>query len=365
VARKPSKPGPKKSAAKQRRRQGRPAREAEPVIGARDFEEPVEVEEFHPVVEGASGEEIAGAEAAQPAEEADQAEAAREEHGALVQYDPLSRYLTDIRRFPLLTREEETEIAKRYHRTHDPADAYRLVTANLRLVVKIAIEFARASRNVLDLIQEGNIGLMEAVKNFDPYRGIRFPSYAVWWVRAYIYRYLINNWRLVKIGTTQAQRKLFFNLKKETERLEAEGIRPEPKLLAQRIGVKEGEVTEMQERMAHSEVSLDQPAPGAEDTRLVDVIPDTAHNPEDEIANREWRNFARERVQEFADTLQDKELEIFKSRLLADQPATLQEIGERFGISRERVRQIEGRLKQRLKEFIKAKASDIEEAGSS
>ncbi len=146
-------------------------------------------------------------------------------------------------------------------------------------MVKISLEFARASRNVLDLIQEGNVGLMEAVKNFDPYRGIRFPSYAVWWVRAYIYRFLINNWRLVKIGTTQAQRKLFFNLRKESERLEAEGFTAQPKLLAQRIGVKESEVREMQERMAQSEVSLDQPTGGSEDARLLDVIPDGARNP--------------------------------------------------------------------------------------
>ncbi len=365
MARKRIKPGPKKSAAKRPRPKGRGTRVAEPAPTARGLEEPVEVEQFHPVVEDAGGEEVLEAEPGEPSEEPREAEAAGEAGGALVQYDPLTRYLAEIRRFPLLTREEESEIAKRYHRTHDPSDAYRLVTANLRLVVKIALEFARASRTVLDLIQEGNVGLMEAVKNFDPYRGIRFPSYAVWWVRAYIYRYLINNWRLVKIGTTQAQRKLFFNLKKETERLEAEGIRPTPKLLAQRIGVKEGEVSEMQERMAHSEVSLDQPTPGAEDTRLGDALPDTAHNPEDEIASKEWRNFAREQVQEFANTLQDKELEIFKSRLLAEEPVTLQEIGERFGISRERVRQIEGRLKERLKEFIKSKASDVEEAGSS
>ena len=214
---------------------------------------------------------------------------------ALVAFDPLSRYLAEIRRFPLLTREEEIEIAKRYAKPHDPADAYRLVTANLRLVVKIASEFAHASRNLLDLIQEGNVGLMEAVRNFDPYRGIRFPSYAVWWVRAYIYRFLINNWRLVKIGTTQAQRKLFFNLRKETERLEAEGFSAQPLLLAQRMGVKESEVREMQERMAHSEVSLDQPVREDEERQLLDVIPDRGDNPEEATAHDEWRRFAREK----------------------------------------------------------------------
>ncbi len=152
------------------------------------------------------------------------ADSDRDGAGSLVAYDPLSHYLAEIRRYPLLSREEETEVAKRYHTSHDREDALRLVTANLRLVVKIAHEFARASRNLIDLIQEGNIGLMEAVKSFDPYRGIRFPSYAVWWIRAYIIRYLMNNWRLVKIGTTQAQRKLFFNLKKESDRLEAEAF---------------------------------------------------------------------------------------------------------------------------------------------
>jgi RNA polymerase sigma-32 factor len=322
-------------------------------IGA---EPPIEVTEFQPV-------EV-DEEAAEPVAEAVPEES--EEPGALVTVDPLSRYLAEIRRFPLLTREKESEIAKRYHEQHDIADAYQLVTANLRLVVKIAFEFARATRNVLDLIQEGNVGLMEAVKNFDPYRGIRFPSYAVWWVRAYIYRYLINNWRLVKIGTTQAQRKLFFNLRKESERLEALGFTATPQLLAQRIGVKESEVREMQERMAHSEVSLDQPAGGAsDDATLIDVIPDAAHNPEDAAAQAEWRSFAREQVEQFAATLKGKDLEIFEHRLRAEEPATLQQIGERLGISRERVRQIETRLKQRLKEFIKSRAADAESAGTS
>jgi len=335
---------------------------AEPVLD--EESPPVEVEEFHPVESSEDADTLERESkpvdfSADDSEDPDQASG---DSGALVPLDPLSRYLAEIRRFPLLSREEETAIAKRYHEHHDREDAFRLVTANLRLVVKIALEFARASKNVLDLIQEGNVGLMEAVKNFDPYRGIRFPSYAVWWVRAYIYRYLINNWRLVKIGTTQAQRKLFFNLRKESERLEAQGFRPEPKLLAQRMGVKESEVREMQERMSQSEVSLDQPAGQAEDMTLVDVIPDDSNNPEETAAADEWRNFARERVEEFAATLKDKELEIFNSRLLTDEPATLQEIGERFGISRERVRQIETRLKNRLRDFIRSKAADIDQA---
>ena len=282
--------------------------------------------------------------------------------GSLVPYDPLSRYLAEMRRFPLLSREEETAIAKRYAALHDPADAYRLVTANLRLVVKIANEFARAARNLLDLIQEGNVGLMEAVKHFNPDLGIRFPSYAVWWVRAYMYRHLINNWRLVKVGTTQAQRKLFFNLRKESERLEAEGFTPQPKLLAQRMGVKESEVREMQERMAQNEVSLDQPVAPNEDTSLIDALADSDDTPEEATARSEWRDFAHTKVEEFAATLNGKELEIFRGRLLAEDPPTLQEMGEKFGISRERVRQIENRLKRQLKAFVTEDSGDIDRA---
>jgi RNA polymerase sigma-32 factor len=213
---------------------------------------------------------------------------------------------------------------------------------------------------LLDLIQEGNVGLMEAVKHFNPNLGIRFPSYAVWWVRAYMYRHLINNWRLVKVGTTQAQRKLFFNLRKESERLEAEGFAPQPKLLAQRMGVKESEVREMQERMAQSEVSLDQPIAPGEENSLIDSLPDSDYTPEEAAARTEWRDFAHTKVEEFAATLAGKELEIFRSRLLAEDPPTLQEIGARFGISRERVRQIENRLKRQLKAFVTEDASDID-----
>ena len=295
-------------------------------------------------------------------EEGHSESAAASDTGSLVPFDPLSRYLSEIRRFPLLTREEEIEIAKRYAQFHNREDAYKLVTANLRLVVKIANEFARASKNLLDLVQEGNVGLMEAVKNFDPYRGIRFPSYAVWWVRAYIYRFLINNWRLVKIGTTQAQRKLFFNLRKESDRLETEGFAPQPKLLAQRMGVKESEVREMQERMAQSEISLDQPSGPGDETPLIDAIPDRGWNPEETASQTEWRDFAHEKVEQFAATLKDKELEIFRTRLLSENPPTLQEIGGKFGISRERVRQIETRLKRRLKEFMKEQGSEIDQA---
>jgi RNA polymerase sigma-32 factor len=361
MARKPAKSSRRRRSAKSGANPARAKHSKPTPAAALTDDAAIEVSEFHPV---ASADETGDAPAAAVAPAALHDDE-NEKSGAVVAYDPLSRYLAEIRRFPLLTREEEAIISKRYIEKEDPADAYRLVTANLRLVVKIAYEFARATRNVLDLIQEGNVGLMEAVKNFDPKHGVRFPSYAVWWVRAYIYRYLINNWRLVKIGTTQAQRKLFFNLRKETERLEREGYSPQPLLLAHRMGVKESEVREMQERMGQSEVSLDQPTGASDESRLLDVIPDTGSGPEAETASREWRAFARNQVEQFAATLEGKELEIFRARLLTEDPATLQEIGARFGISRERVRQIETRLKRKLKEFIQSSAPDVGSAGPS
>jgi RNA polymerase sigma-32 factor len=283
---------------------------------------------------------------------------------ALVPFDPLQRYLADIRRYSILNREEEHKLAVEYKEYGNLEAAYKLVTANLRLVVMIAREYQRAFRNLLDLIQEGNIGLMEAVKNFDPYRGIRFPSYAVWWIRAYIIRYLINDWRMVKIGTTQAQRKLFFNLQKEKEKLEAEGFTPGPKLLAERLNVKEGEVVEMEQRLANRDLSTDVPIGDGGESTLLSFLPDTSANPEESVANAEYRQVMGEKIEEFASGLKDKELVIFRERLLNEDPVTLREIGERYGISRERVRQIEERLKKRLREYLSKEIKDVKDVVS-
>src|SRR5213076_3566737 len=175
----------------------------------------------------------------------------------------------------------------RYKEYGEIGAAYRLVTGNLRLVVMIARQYQRAFRNLLDLVQEGNIGLMEAVKNFDPYRGVRFPSYAVWWIRAYIIRYVMNNWRLVKVGTTQAQRKLFFNLAKERERLEREGFSPTPALIAQRLDVKEKDVIEMEQRLAARDISVNAPLEPGEDATLLDFLPSSAQTA-DAVADEEY-----------------------------------------------------------------------------
>jgi RNA polymerase sigma-32 factor len=273
--------------------------------------------------------------------------------------DSLTAYLADIRRYPILSREEEHELAVRYHEEGDRDAAYTLVTSNLRLVVMIAREYQRAFHNLLDLVQEGNVGLLEAVKQFDPYRGVRFPSYAVWWIRAYIIRHVMNNFRLVKVGTTQAQRRLFFNLQKEKSRLEAEGFTPTPERVAKGLGVKPKEVLEMEMRMgAGSEVSADAPLSSEGDTRVIDLIPYDSKPVEDTVADAEFFGLMAAKLAEFRETLEGRDLEILDERLLSEDPITLQELGDRYGVSRERVRQIEEALKKRLREFLVATIRD-------
>ncbi|MBM4263689.1 MAG: sigma-70 family RNA polymerase sigma factor [Deltaproteobacteria bacterium] len=281
---------------------------------------------------------------------------------ALVPYDPLQRYLAEIRRFPLLSREEEHKLAVQYKEYGDLEAAYKLVTGNLRLVVMIAREYQKALKNLLDLIQEGNMGLMEAVKNFDPYRGVRFPSYAVWWIRAYMIRYIMSDWRMVKIGTTQAQRKLFFNLQKEKEKLEAEGITPGPKLLAQRLNVKEDEVVEMEQRLASRDLSVDVPIGNDDEATLLHFLPDDKQTPEEQFAETQYQQLLREKMETFAKSLKDKELVIYRERLLNEDPLTLREIGEKYSISRERVRQIEERVKKKLKIYLSKELKDVKDA---
>jgi len=294
-------------------------------------------------------------------EEVDSDQGEESSDKALVPFDSLQRYLSEIRRYPLLSREEEHQLAVEYKEFGNIKAAYKLLTSNLRLVVMIAREYEKAFRNLLDLIQEGNVGLMEGLKKYDPYRGVRFPSYAVWWIRAYIIRYVMNNWRMVKIGTTQAQRRLFFNLQKEKEKLEAEGYTPGPKLLAQRLEVKEGEIVEMEQRLSHRDLSTDAPIGEDQDLTLLNFLPDDKQTPEDHLAEAENRQLLKKKMADFARGLKDKELFIFHKRLLTDNALTLREIGEEFRISRERVRQIEERLKKKLKTYLTEEFKDIKD----
>jgi len=278
--------------------------------------------------------------------------------GSLARRDPLSLYMSETRRYPLLTPEEEHALAVRLVEHGDHSAARKLIEANLRLVVKIAYEYRRAHRNLLDLVQEGNIGLIQAVGKFDPYRGVKLSSYAAFWIRAYILKFILNNWRLVKIGTTQAQRKLFFNLRKEREKLEQAGFAPTTALLAEKLDVPEREVIDMERRLAAPEASLDAPlGSGGEDegtrTRL-DYLPSDDDRPDKAVEKNEFSELLRSKLEAFARTLEGREQAIFRERWLTDEPLTLQELGDRYSVSRERARQLEKRMLDRLKKYLEA-----------
>ena len=267
-------------------------------------------------------------------------------------YDPVSAYYQTIRHYPVLTRDEEKEIAIRYLQTEDVDAAYTLVTSNLKLVIKIALEYRRLWREIVDLIQEGNVGLMQAVKKYDPYRGVRFSSYAAWWIRAYIIRYIMNNTRMVKIGTTQAQRTLYFQLGKERERLRRMGIEPDSRAIAKSLNVKESEVDEMTMRLSTGDLSLEAKRGHDGDFSLYDTIPALEPDTEDRVADAETRKLYLEKLSEFVGTLADRDRKIFTMRWMRDDPLTLQEVGEKLGITRERVRQLEARIIKNLREHL-------------
>ncbi len=290
--------------------------------------------------------------------------------GGLARYDPLRAYMAEVSRHPLLTREEEHALAVRYRETGDVQAAYALVASNLRLVVKIAHEYRRTAFQLLDLIQEGNLGLMQAVKKYDPLKGAKLSSYAAWWIRAYIIRFLMENWRLVRLGTTQAQRKLFFNLGKEREKLISRGIDPTPRLLAKNLDVEEHEVEEMAARMGADDLSLDAPARGADEgaSSPLDRLP-SASSPAADVAlgDEQLRRLFREGLEVFARTITDeKERFIFEHRLLppeGTEPLTLQEVGDRYKLTRERARQIEAKLTNRLRQHLRQTIPDFELLG--
>jgi RNA polymerase sigma-32 factor len=284
--------------------------------------------------------------------------------GPVSRFDPLAAYMREVQRHALLSPDEEHRLAVNYQTNPDDlAAASRLVTANLRLVVKIAYEYRRAYRNMMDLIQEGNIGLMQAVKKYDPYRGVKLSSYAAWWIRAYMLRFILNNWRLVKLGTTQAQRKLFFNLSKEKARLTALGIEPTDAEIAKRLNVAEAEVAEMDKRLARSDASLDASVGESEGRSVsrVELMPAPGSTPDQIAEGAELSEMLQGRLSEFRETLSGKDIIIFDKRVVADEPLTLQELGDEFGVSRERVRQLEARLTGKLRDYLKQTLGDAVE----
>jgi RNA polymerase sigma-32 factor len=279
---------------------------------------------------------------------------------ALIKFDPLQRYLSEISRYRLLTREEERELGIRVQEYGDKEAAYILVTSNLRLVVKIALEFQRVwMQNLLDLIQEGNIGLMQAVRKFDPYKNVKFSYYASFWIKAYILKFIMDNWRLVKIGTTQGQRKLFFKLKKEKQKLIDQGFDPKPKLLSERLGVSEREIVDMDQRLDGWDLSLDAPFKDDSDTERIEFLNTPSESIEDKVAKKEIEALLHNKIAEFRKKMTPREKEIFDLRIFSDNPVTLQEIGDRYGISRERVRQVEKNIVKKMREFFKKEIPDF------
>ncbi len=278
--------------------------------------------------------------------------------------DSLHLYLQEISRFPMLQPDEELSLARRVRENGDPDAAFRLVSSHLRLVVRIAMDFQRRwMQNVLDLIQEGNVGLVRAVSKFDPEKGIKFSYYAAFWIKAYILKFIMDNWRMVKIGTTQAQRKLFYNLNKERQRLISQGFDPDAATLSKNLNVTEDQIVEMQQRMDATDMSLNLPVNTDEPsgaTRM-DYLPALGPGIEDTLANGEIAKMVQGRLASLVPLLSDKEQYILQNRLLTDEPITLREIGERYDITRERVRQIEARLLQKIRDHLFKNIKDFSE----
>lgn len=282
-----------------------------------------------------------------------------EDHETSVPYDPLKKYLSEISEHTVLTREEEVEVAEKAHRYKDLGASQKLVMSNLRLVVKIALDYYNTYLNILDLIQEGNVGLVQAVKKYNPYRGTRFSTYASFWIRAYIKKHIMDSRSIVKIGTTQGQRRLFYGLNREKRKLEAMGVAPSPQLLADTLRVKAEEVEDMDRRLSHADISLEQHIyEEGEETFL--RLMSTDENVEEAVAEKEKKEIIKDKIGEFKKTLNEKALYILENRIMADEPRTLTEIGEKFRISRERVRQIQNKVLKKFAVAFEAKLQELD-----
>jgi len=279
---------------------------------------------------------------------------------AVVPVTALQQYLAEVRRHPYLSKEEELRLFEEYQTHGNREPAVKLIMANLRVSVAIASEYLHTGADHMDLIQEGNVGLMQAIKKFDPSKNVRFHAYAAWWSRAYILRYLLNTYRLVKIGTTQDQRKLFYNLKKEKAKLEREGFAPDTKLLADRLNVRERDVVEMDQRLGNWELSLDQPIGEDQDGSLLDVIPSQQVPADEQLAQEQLKTLFRTKLAEFAKTLEERDEDILRNRILSDSPLTLDDLGDKYGITKERTRQLEARIIKRLRDYIKKDVKDFD-----
>jgi RNA polymerase sigma-32 factor len=269
----------------------------------------------------------------------------------LVPLDPFAAYLQEAKRYPILSEEVEKELAIRLQETGDVDAAYQLTTANLMLVVKIAMTFKREWQSLMDLVQEGNVGLMKAVKNFDPFRGVRLSAYATWWIKSYILKYILDNWRLVRVGTTNSRRKLLFNLKKEKERLEREGFDPSTKLLAEHFGVDEGEIIDVEASIGAVDVSMDTPTRADSSMTPAQSLSD-GKSLEKRVEIDQFREILQQKIEGFKSELKPGEIEILEKRVLSESPMSLQELGDERGVTREAVRQAEQRLLKKFRIYI-------------
>jgi RNA polymerase sigma-32 factor len=272
----------------------------------------------------------------------------------------INAYMKEIRRFKLLTPNEEKKLMDRYKLDGDPESAQRIILHNLRLVVKVAKGLQSYwLNNLSDLIQEGNIGLMQALKKFDPTKGTKFSYYATFWIRAFILKYILDNFRLVRVGTTQAQRKLFFRLKKEQLKLSQQGIELLPEVIADNLGVSPKEVTEMDSRMNIGDISLDCPSNSESGEPQVSLLMSPDPSSENILGDIQVRNLLNRHLNAYRATLNERETKLFDNRILAEDPITLQEYAEEYGISRERVRQLEEKLKKGLAKYLNKAAPDL------
>jgi RNA polymerase sigma-32 factor len=270
--------------------------------------------------------------------------------------DPLLQaYLREVQRYPLLTREEEHELALKFHQTKDREALHKLVTSNLRFVIKIAYEYVHYRAKLLDLIQEGNMGLVKAVQEFDPYKEVRLTTYAVWWIRSYIQDAILRNYSLVKMGTTQAQKKLFYRLRAEQNRLEQQGIVPQQnvKLLAGHLDVREKDVQEMDQRLSQGDLSLNATVNSEDKKEHIQSLMDPTEPFDEALGNAEQKEIFGKILGQFSQTLEGREKVIFSDRLISEDPMTLQEIGDKYGITKERARQIEEQIKEKLRNYVK------------
>lgn len=284
-----------------------------------------------------------------------------EDDSQLIRYDPLRHYLLEISKYEPLNPEEEQKLARLFRDHQDKEAGRKLVTSNLKLVVRLAFLYNKVYANLMDLVQEGNIGLLQAVKKFDPDRGTRLPTYASWWIKAYIIKFILDNFRIVRVGTTNDRRKLLLNLRKEKQRLENQGIAVSSHRLAEALNVSEEDVIAVESSIQSHDLSLDQKISDDSGVSFMDTMASTEELIDEKLASGELKELIESKFKAFADTLSEKERTILQKRLIAEEPLTLQAIADLFGVTREAIRVSEKKLIDKIKIYMKEAFKDLKE----